>query len=1002
MRFEVSYLDPSLDGRARLLAENLRPLVRTPITELRIVDVYMFDSTPAFTSSELAGIFSDPVVQRIEAIGEHTGSADFDLAIETAYRAGVTDPASITAKRVLVDMVGGREESGADWIIQTARQLQICSPGIDTSDSARISKVLFNPLVQLHEVISGEAWDRGDRFPVIYPHTVAPSSLEVEEFDLTNMSDLELEELSRDRLLALSAEELSAIRGHYAERRTRDDREAVGLRGTATDVEIEVVAQTWSEHCKHKILNARIDYTDTSTGETEEIDSLFATYIRGTTERLSDRCGYLRSVFHDDSGVIAFDDETLLCFKVETHNSPSALDPYGGAITGIVGVNRDILGTGKSAMPIFNTNVLCFADPETEPGDVPPQLLHPRDVLRGVHRGIVDGGNQSGIPVVGGAFLFDPSYLGKPLVFCGTGGILPAEIGAEGAWVKHVDPGDQVVMVGGRIGKDGIHGATFSSLALDESSPTSVVQIGDPITQKLMADFLIEARDRLLFKGITDNGAGGLSSSLGEMAELAGGVEVDLDACPLKYPGLAPWEIFVSESQERMSLAVNEEALDGLLDLARRREVEATVIGRFNDSGYLTVRSNGVTVCSLALEFLHHGLPKLRLEATWDPTYRFRSENQPEPKPNREAVPPNLDLGATMLALLRDPNIASKEPLIRQYDHEVQGRSVVKPFVGVDSSGPSDGAVIGPIGNGRRGISVTHGICPRVGDIDTFAMAMCAVDEAYRAHIALGGDPDFTSALDNFCWSDPISTPQNPHGAHKLAQLVRACKGVAEACSIYGIPLISGKDSMKNDARIGDMTISIRPTLLISLMGIIPDIDKVTTSDFKRPGDLIYVCGETFGALAGTSYERIWGISLDRCPSVDAHRALSRYRMLATCISGGLVASVHDCSDGGVGVALAESVIGGGCGAEIELNWLPARPGLSDTELLFDESPSRFVVSVSPELRGAFEAAMGSDTKCVGSVSSEHFRISRDGVQKISLSLKEIEAAFGRTGQKWG
>ncbi|MGO9307595.1 MAG: AIR synthase-related protein, partial [Spirochaetia bacterium] len=596
--------------------------------------------------------------------------------------------------------------------------------------------------VQSAVCITRAEWAAGSRPPSCYPHAVPPSAETVAVVDISALSDPEMIRLSRERLLALSLDEMKAVQGYFGDTGTRRAREERGLPPGATDVELEMIAQTWSEHCKHKIFNAAIAYTEA--GREERIDSLFRTYIRATTEAMAKKRGFLRSVFHDNSGVIAFDRRTLVCFKVETHNSPSALDPYGGAITGIVGVNRDIMGTGLGARPIFNTNFLCFAPLDTPGSDVPPGLLHPRRVLEGVHRGIVDGGNQSGIPVVAGGFLFDESYLGKPLVFCGTGGVLPAKIRGRDACRKEVRPGDLAVMAGGRIGKDGIHGATFSSEALSESSPTSAVQIGDPITQKKMLDMLMEARDQGLYRGITDNGAGGLSSSLGEMADLSGGVSIDLDKCPLKYPGLAAWEILVSESQERMSLAVPPENIGAFLRLARRRDVEAAVVGEFTGTGRVEVFAHGRLVGMLGLDFLHGGLPVMELRAEWSP--------RPAPA---DGLPVG-DLRRMMLALIADSNVRSREGWVRCYDHEVQGRSVVKPFVGRRRDGPSDGAVLLVRHDSSRAVTVTHGICPRYGDHDTYDMAQCAVDEAVRAHVSLGGDPDQMAALDNFCWPDPV------------------------------------------------------------------------------------------------------------------------------------------------------------------------------------------------------------------------------------------------------
>lgn len=1032
MRFEVSYINSDLDGREGDVIHTIASISHGQSVRARIIDVYFVEGVDDLKAADLDGLFSDPVVQQIGTQPSGTshglshdaspgeGSDVFEFAAEITYQPGVTDPVAITARKALEDLYAhkGSGLSGS-CVVQTARQYRFfvdLDPDIDThrttidsrvpgkvevfseSDIRAISSALYNPLIQRETVITGADWSQGARFADTYSHNVRQSDLEIAIFDIVVMTDAELLEFSKRRLLALTLPEMQSIRDYYADPEIIADRTSRGITPLATDVELEMLAQTWSEHCKHKILNATIDYTED--GHTERIESLFKTYIRGTTKAVEDDCDYLRSVFHDDSGIIEFDDESLICFKVETHNSPSALDPYGGAITGIVGVNRDILGSGKGAKPIFNTNVLCFADPDTPSEDVPESLLHPTQVLRGVHKGIIDGGNQSGIPTVAGAFLFDESYLGKPLVFCGTGGILPAEIDGEGGWIKHIDPGDLAVMVGGRIGKDGIHGATFSSLALDESSPTSAVQIGDPITQKLMTDFLLEARDARLFRGITDNGAGGLSSSLGEMAEIAGGISIDLDACPLKYEGLAPWEILVSESQERMSLAVSTETIDDLLALARCRDVEATVVGAFTDSGFVEIRSNDAMVGLLSLKFLHDGLPTMILDAVWDPPARETGARLLTGVDRPSGA--QRELTDDIFAVLSEPNVASKEPLVRQYDHEVQGGSVIKPFVGINADAPSDGAVLRPKPESYRGVTITHGVCPRVGDIDAYEMAKCAVDEAYRAHIALGGNPDLTSGLDNFCWSDPVLSEDNPNGRYKAAQLVRACRGLSEACIDFNIPLISGKDSMKNDARIDDRSISVRPTLLVSLMGIIDDVRRAMTTDFKRPGDLIYISGSTRGALAGSIFERVSGQLQQGCPTVETETALRRYRALSRCIDNGLVSSAHDCADGGLAVAVIESCIGDRFGAQIDLDAVPSVPRADhpapDRTLLFDESPSRFIISIRPENRTRFESSMtNTDTSLIGTVSEDSiFTILRDKASIARIEVEVLTAAFKR------
>ena len=973
MRVQVVPIPAIEDGRARGIVARLNT-AGYQVSGCTVADVYLLAGVPALDTALAAELFCDPVAQEVFVDGDcapddrdrdDRAAGAWDVVVEVGYRPGVTDPVASSIRDALGSELGGLPATAA---VQTARQFFLRTD----VDPRLLSRELFNPLIEHALVITCAEWREGRRPPSSYPTVALQGTPAVERVDVAAMTDAELEELSRGRLLALTLPEMRAIRDYYAEPAVRTARSERGLGVQATDVELETLAQTWSEHCKHKIFAARVEYREEG-GEAEVIDGLFATYIRATTEAVADP-DFVKSVFDDNAGVVRFDEETLLCFKAETHNSPSALDPYGGAITGIVGVNRDILGTGKGARPIFNTDVLCFGYPDTPGESLPEGLLHPRVVMQGVHRGIVDGGNQSGIPVAAGAFLFDESFTGKPLVFCGTGGVLPARIGGEDAWIKHIEPGDFAVMAGGLVGKDGIHGATFSSLALDESSPTSAVQIGEPITQKKLADFLLEARDLGLYKGITDNGAGGLSSSIGEMARDSGGVRVDLDGCPLKYEGLAAWEILVSESQERMSLAVARETVDELFALAKRRGVTVAVVGEFTDSGSIDVTHRGELVASLSLDFLHDGLPRMVIPASWP---GLRSGGSPD-EPG-VCGPQESDPHARLLALLCDPNVGSKEHLVRQYDHEVQGASVIKPHCGRHADAPSDGAVVTPRFDSARGVTVTHGICPRRGDVDTYDMAAAAVDEAVRAHVALGGDPDRMAALDNFCWPDPVLSDGTPDGPYKMAQLVRACRGLADACIAYRLPLISGKDSMKNDANLGGRKVSIRPTLLVSLIGIIPDVGLAMTTDFKAPGDRVLIVGPAAGAPDGEAL-------LAPSDAPERLRAnLTYYRRLHAAIRDGLVNAVHDLSDGGLAVAAAEMAIGGRLGARLEV---PAAD-------LFREPIGSFLVTCpSGSLPGLTRALGDTPSAVVGEVVAEPALTVRDGSTEAVWTVDELVAAW--------
>ena len=685
-------------------------------------------------------------------------------------------------------------------------------------------------------------------------------------------------------------------------------------------------------------------------------------------ESLGDR-DFCRSVFKDNAGVIAFTPEYDACIKVETHNSPSALDPYGGALTGIVGVNRDPMGTGLGAELICNTDVFCFASPFHDEA-LPPRLLHPRRVFEGVREGVEHGGNKSGIPTVNGSIVFDERYLGKPLVYCGTIGLIPAEVPASKSstdgkprkgYEKKAQVGDIIVMTGGRIGKDGIHGATFSSEELHEGSPATAVQIGDPITQRKMYDFIMRARDLGLYNAITDNGAGGLSSSIGEMAEDTNGCRIDLARAPLKYDGLRPWEILLSEAQERMTLAVPPAALDEFLALAKRMDVEATPLGEFTDDGVFHVTYNGKLVTHLDMEFMHDGVPQYQLNAVWEAPMH----------PDARIEDGGVDQAELLKAMLGRLNICSKEYLIRQYDHEVKGGSVVKPLTGVKRDGPSDAGVIRPILESEAGLVISHGICPKYSDYDAYWMMANAMDEGIRNAVAVGADPDRMAGVDNFCWCDPVQSEKTPDGEYKLAQLVRACKALSELCVAYGVPCISGKDSMKNDYTGGGKKISIPPTVLFSVLGIMDDVKKAVTSDFKKPGDRLYIIGNTARELAGSEIADQLGIACNTVPRVDAKSALASYRKLHQAINSRLISACHDLSDGGLAVSLAEMCIGGRLGAHLALNRVPVIGALTLTEALYSESASRLLVSVAPDKAAEFEALFGASAPFIGEVTSD-------------------------------
>ena len=956
-RIEVALKSTLQDPHGLKMARRCREDLKLQVFGIRTIRTYLIniDLSKEQLDAVADGPFSDPVIQitttdRPLALEPTWEFHAWDWLVEVGFKPGVTDNEGRTAKEALELFL--RRRLGLDEGVYTATQY--CIQGELTHDRVEslATGLLANDLIHRTTIVTRQAlldlWS-GEQSPFYaVPKVTEEAPVEIQEIDLSVLTDRELEALSKDRVLALNLREMKQIREYVQRPDVEKERAGVGLTGKLTDLELEALAQTWSEHCKHKIFNAIINCKD-KFGEETVIDSLFDTYIQKGTEEIRKRLGsddWCLSVFKDNAGVVRFNDRFNVVFKVETHNSPSALDPYGGALTGIVGVNRDPFGTGMGAKLVFNTNVFCFGPPDYD-RPIPKGLLHPKRIFEGVREGVEHGGNQSGIPTVNGSILFDERYLGKPLVFCGTGGIMPREICGRPGHEKRACPGDAIVMCGGRIGKDGIHGATFSSEELHEGSPATAVQIGDPITQKKMTDFLLRARDLCLYHSITDNGAGGLSSSVGEMAQEAGGFELHLEKAPLKYPGLQPWEILLSEAQERMTVAVPEKRLDEFMGLADKMDVEATMLGSFTNSGKFHCLYQGKTVAYLDLDFVHNGVPRLELSAVWTPPMHEEPE-LPEP----------TDLGAKLKAILSRYNVCSKEYVVRQYDHEVQGGSIIKPLTGAQDDGPSDAAVLRPDLDSFQGLVVAHGICPRYSDIDTFHMACCAVDEAVRNALCVGGSLELMAGLDNFCWCDPVQSEKTPDGLYKLAQLVRANQGLYETCTTYGVPCISGKDSMKNDASIGKVKISIPPTLLFSVVSRMRDVRLAVTMDAKRAGDLVYVLGITYPELGASEYYGIYNYIGNSVPQVRMKDARARYNALSNAIDQGLVSSCHDCSDGGLGVSLAEVAFSGNLGMVIDLGAVPSVDIDRLDTLLFSESQSRFVVTIRKEDQRAFENAM--------------------------------------------
>ncbi len=958
----ISLLPRFSDPRAQEIVNAIR-FLGIQAEQAKIIQVYRIYKQ--LTSDQLVQVIErvllDPIIEQVEET-----HFEYDWSLEIRLKPGLTDNLGITAQISIEDFLGFPFAENEK--VQSATRYLIKGKLIREEVEKIGRQLLANPLIEeiLAEPISSQR-----------------SSIGVETIDLLGESDT-LIEISRKRGLALNRAEMEAIQSYYRQENIQEKRKKYRLPLMPTDVELEAIAQTWSEHCKHKIFQAHIEYSEK--GNKTVIDSIFSTYIKQATEVVGAQIDWLVSVFKDNAGIIRFNESVHLVCKVETHNSPSALDPYGGALTGILGVNRDILGTGFGAKPIANMDVLCFAPPDYS-GPIPEKLQHPKRVLAGVCKGIEHGGNKSGIPTVNGAIVFDEKFLGKPLVYCGTVGLIPVKMGSRLCEDKEVFPGDWIAVAGGKTGRDGIHGATFSSEEIHDLSPTSAVQIGDPFMQKKLHDFILAARDRGLYRTLTDNGAGGLSSSVGEMA-LSGGCEIHLECVPLKDRSLRPWEILLSESQERMTLAVPQERKDELAELAAFYEIDLAFLGTFNESGHFHVLFQGNTVALLDLEFLHGGVPQLRLEADWI-------------EPDETAIPiPSSDLGKDLHKLLARYTICSKESIVRQYDHEVQGASCVKSFVGSCADGPSDASILLPIEfqEKKEGIVISNGICPRYSEIDTYAMACYALNEAICNQVAVGADPSRIAVLDNFCWPDPIyDSEKTPDGKYKLAQLVRAAKALYQGCVELGTPIISGKDSMKNDYKMKNVKISIPPTLLITAIGKIPCVEKAVTMDVKQPGDLVYVAGWTKNEMGGSEYFAMKNLKGGRAPRIDFLAAKRLYQALFEMMQEEWIASCHDCSEGGLAVGAAESSFAGGFGVDIDLRKVPRDNELSDAEILFSESAPRFVITINPRNKEKFEAKIQQlPVNPVGQVRSDRQFIVRgiSGAIKIQEDLFHLKRSW--------
>jgi len=958
-RFEVFNRANFPDVNGNSVLEEIKELGIHSVEAVQSAKVFLIEADPLtalgagfdkrFAERVAKELLADPVCEEyyIGRSGAPVGLAKATL-IEVHLKSGVTDPVAESVMAAMADM--GVEAGN----VRTARKYILLGDISQSQTETIAKKILANDCIE--DVIIGSEAEPPS------PH-LKPYELKIVHWPICELDDDGLIALSKEKDLFLNLTEMQTIQKHYRE-----------LGREPTDVELESIAQTWSEHCVHKTLKSSVDMI--VNGEQLHFDNLLKeTVFRATQELNKNWC---ISVFADNAGVIEFDEDSAICFKVETHNRPSALDPYGGAATGIGGVIRDPMGTGLGSRPIANTDIFCFGLPDKKLEDIPKGVLHPRRIMKGVVAGVRDYGNRMGIPTVNGAIYFDDRYLGNPLVYCGNIGIMD-----KNKCFKHPQSGNLVIVVGGRTGRDGIHGATFSSGEITheyEAIFSHAVQIGNAITEKTMLDVLIQANEAGLYEAITDCGAGGLSSSVGEMGKDLG-AEVDLEKVPLKYAGLNYAEIWISEAQERMVIAVKPENLKAIKKIFDDENVKSTVIGRFTDDKKLILRYKGQQVAEMDMDFLHDGVPKYSRKALW------KSPQLAEP-----SIPERENYGDVLLQILSSYNVASKEWVIRQYDHEVQGSSVVKPLTGVDNDGPSDAAVIRPKFDSDRGLAISCGMNPLYGDIDPYWMALAGIDEAVRNLICVGGGFDRIALLDNFCWGN--CTRPETFGA-----LVRASQACYDGATAFGTPFISGKDSLNNEFSCEDGTqISIPSTLLISAISVVHDVNKCITMDAKGVSNLLFIVGETKDELGGSHYYKIHSQIGANVPKVDLEIAPKIAERIASAIEQGLIVSCHDCSEGGLAVALAEMAFAGGMGIEADLRGLPKSDDCQriDTQL-FSESTSRYIVEVEPEKYDAFAKLMlNLPFGQIAKVTDEKSLTikAQDGKTVVNLDLDSMKQAW--------
>ncbi|MCP3900483.1 MAG: phosphoribosylformylglycinamidine synthase, partial [Desulfobacteraceae bacterium] len=994
---EVALKPDLIDAEASALKKKAFDYFGIKIIDARVVNLLTIESE--FSQNDLENIqqkiFTNPVTQ----ISSLTPlPIDFDYLIWVGFRPGVKDNQGSTAVEAIEDLL--KIKFNSEHGVYTSKRYCLKGDSLNRKQVEEIAKeLLANEIIQQWKVFSKEEWEK-DEAKSIKPAKVVLNHDPV--FDIISMgSDEELQKISDKRNLALNPRDIPVIREYFNDPDVKKSRETIGL-SEPTDLELEYISQARSDHCNHNTFQGIFRYKDLSTGEECIEKSLFKKYIQEPTLKLKDEKDWVVSVLWDNAGVGKFDENTNYVITGETHNSPSNMEAYGGAITGIVGVYRDPMGTGLASKLIMGSYGFCVGDVNYNGPLTPP--LHPRRLLDGVIEGVKDGGNKSGVPTTFGQTLFDSSYMGKSLVFVTALGIMPSKINDIVTHKKTTSPGELIVMSGGRVGKDGIHGVTASSEVYSDTTPAGHVQIGDPYTQKKMHDFLLICRDRGLFPFITDNGGGGLSSSIGESAMLSNGCEVWLDKVPLKYDGLDMWEIWISESQERMTISVKEEHIDEFMELSKEHEVESTVIGQYTDTGKLHIKYNDQTCAYIDMDLLDKGFPDWEFDALWIP---------PEQRGLSEPVlGMPKDYEKLILDIIARDNICSKEWITRQYDHEVQGTSVIKPLVGKNQNIPAGASVIRPVLESNRGLAFSQSILPWYSQIDAYDMMACTIDEAVRRIIAVGGSLEHIGGVDNFCWPNiQFDSDKNPDGKFKAAQLVRSCRALKDVCMGYSIPLLSGKDSMYVDGHLpgeyGEtIKVSALETVQFSATGRIDDITKCITMDPKMSGDLVYILGTTKNELGASEYYQSFNKVGLNLPKVNIDQFKQTYKVLEKAINTETVESCHAVARGGLATHIALTALSCELGVELDVSKVPIsdeKGALRDDKILFSESAGRFIITIAPENKETFEKLFkGLPCSLAGVVTDKHNKlmiVGCEGNKITDIAIDKLETAFT---QKFG